>query len=164
MKVAVSATGNDLDALVDPRFGRCANFIVVDTDDMNFKAFDNNNAALSGSAGIQSASFVATQGVGCVLTGNCGPKAADVFSSAGIEVYTGQHGTVRDVIDRFKNGQIDNATGTNVPEKYGAAASTTKSTGDSASFGRGMGGGGRCMGGGRRCLGGGRGRGRGRNR
>jgi predicted Fe-Mo cluster-binding NifX family protein len=154
----------DLDAQVDPRFGRCGTFIVVETDDMAFTAFDNKNAALSGSAGIQSASFVANQGVDCVLTGNCGPKAAAVFSSAGIDVYTGQYGTVREVIDRFKNGQIDSAPGTNVPEKYGAVGTPAISTGGSVSLGRGMGGGNRCggrgMGGGRRCAGGGRGMGK----
>ena len=34
MKVAVSATGSTLDAPVDPRFGRCEVFVLVETDDM----------------------------------------------------------------------------------------------------------------------------------
>jgi predicted Fe-Mo cluster-binding NifX family protein len=41
MKIAVSATGTDLNAQVDPRFGRCANFILVDTDTMAFEAIPN---------------------------------------------------------------------------------------------------------------------------
>jgi predicted Fe-Mo cluster-binding NifX family protein len=163
MKIAVSATGKNLDCAVDTRFGRCANFIVVETDDMNYEVFENKNAALSGSAGIQSASFVASQGVQCVLTGNCGPKAADVFSSAGIDLYTGQQGIVRDVVENFKSGHVE-ATGTNVPEKFGTAANGQMPPGTQESFGRGMGmsSGGKCMGGGGgRGMGGGGGRGMG---
>jgi len=161
MKIAVSATGKDLDCQIDARFGRCAYFIIVETEDMSFESFDNQNTALAGSAGIQSASFVASQGVKCVLTGNCGPKAADVFSNAGVDVYTGQQGLVRDAVENFKTGRIA-ATGTNVPEKFGAAGAVQVPAGAAASFGRGMG-----MGGGRRCgvsgrgMGGGGGRGMG---
>ncbi len=46
MKVAVSATEKDLEALLDPLFGRCAFFIIVDTDNMSFEAFDNPNIDL----------------------------------------------------------------------------------------------------------------------
>ncbi|MCP3951555.1 MAG: dinitrogenase iron-molybdenum cofactor biosynthesis protein [Desulfobacterales bacterium] len=158
MKIAISATGKDLDCRIDTRFGRCAHFILVETDDMSYEAFDNQNAALSGSAGIQSASFVASKGAQCVLTGNCGPKAAEVFSSTGIDVYTGQQGTVRDAVENFKKGGIE-AAGTNVPEKFGVAGDAAIPPGAAASFGRGMG-----MGGGRRCAGGGRGMGMGGGR
>ena len=165
MKIAISASGKDLDSPIDARFGRCAHFIVVETDDMHYTVFDNQNAALSGSAGIQAASFVADQGVKCVLTGNCGPKAAQVFSAAGITVYTGQQGSVKDAVERFKSGQLT-ATGTNVPEKFGSAGNAAVPPGAAASFGRGMGmgGGRRCMGGGGRGMGGGGGRGMGQGR
>ena len=62
MKVVVSSNGRDLDSRIDPRFGRCAYFIVVETDDMGFEAFENENMALGGGAGIQSAQFVASKG------------------------------------------------------------------------------------------------------
>jgi predicted Fe-Mo cluster-binding NifX family protein len=156
MRIAISATGKDLDCQIASRFGRCAHFIVVETDDMSFEAFDNENAALPGSAGIQAATVVVSQRVQCVLTGNCGPKAAAVFSSVGIDVYTGQQGVVRDVVEKFTKGKISTATGTNVPEKFGAGSANIP-IGAAASFGRGMG-----MGRGRRCMGGGRGMGMGR--
>jgi len=41
MKIAISSTGTDIDAQIDSRFGRCAYFLIVNTDDMSFKAFDN---------------------------------------------------------------------------------------------------------------------------
>ena len=38
MKIAISSTGPDLDAQVDPRFGRCEYFLIVELDDMSFEA------------------------------------------------------------------------------------------------------------------------------
>ncbi len=58
MKIAVSATGNNLNSEINPRFGRCEYFIIVETDDMSFEAYENENNELSSGAGIQSASFV----------------------------------------------------------------------------------------------------------
>ena len=57
MKIAISSDGKNLEASIDPRFGRCRCFLIVETDDMSFEAFDNENVALSGGAGIQSAQF-----------------------------------------------------------------------------------------------------------
>ncbi len=101
MKLAASASENSIDAQIDPRFGRCAYFIIVDTDDMNWEAIENENAGLSGGAGVQSGSLIASKGVQAVLTGSCGPKAMDVLNSAGIEVVTDQSGTVRDAVERY---------------------------------------------------------------
>ncbi|MBW1920081.1 MAG: dinitrogenase iron-molybdenum cofactor biosynthesis protein, partial [Deltaproteobacteria bacterium] len=69
MRVAVSSSGDQLDSQIDPRFGRCAYFLIVETDDMSFVAFPNENVALGGGAGIQSAQFVASKGVKAVITG-----------------------------------------------------------------------------------------------
>jgi predicted Fe-Mo cluster-binding NifX family protein len=119
MKVAVSASGTNLDATIDPRFGRCAYFIVVETEDMGFESFDNQNAALGGGAGIQSAQFVASKGARAVLTGHCGPNAVRTLNAAGIEVYVGQSGTVREAVERYKNGELSHTTQPNVPDHFG---------------------------------------------
>jgi len=68
MKIAVSSSGKDLDSHVDPRFGRCACFVIVETDDMSFEAFDNASISLGGGAGIQAAQFVASKGAKAVIT------------------------------------------------------------------------------------------------
>ena len=82
MKIAVSATGPDMDAEVDPRFGRCQYFIIVDPETMEFEAVDNESAMASGGAGISAAQMIAGKGVEAVLTGNCGPNAYQVLSHA----------------------------------------------------------------------------------
>ena len=75
MKIAVTSTGPTLDDSVEARFGRCAYFLVVDTDTMQCEPIENPNIALGGGAGIQSAQLMSEKGVTTVLTGHCGPNA-----------------------------------------------------------------------------------------
>ena len=41
MKIAVTSTGVDLDSQVDPRFGRAAYILVVDSETFDFQVLDN---------------------------------------------------------------------------------------------------------------------------
>ena len=52
MKIAVTATGPSLDEQVEPRFGRCPYFLIIETDDMDYEAVENPNVILGGGAGI----------------------------------------------------------------------------------------------------------------
>jgi len=119
MKVAISATGRTLDAAVDPRFGRCAVLVLVETEDMSIEAVDNASNSLGGGAGIQTAQLVAHKGARAVLTGNCGPNAYQTLSAAGINVIVGCSGVVRDVIARFKTGDLQPAAAPNVASHSG---------------------------------------------
>jgi predicted Fe-Mo cluster-binding NifX family protein len=175
MKIALTSTGKELTSDIDPRFGRCAYFIVVDTDNMNVEEFQNENKELSSGAGIQSATFVASKGVQAVITGNCGPNAIDVLSAAGIDLYTGEAGkTVAESMERFKNGSLLSSKVTEASNQYVKGQDSisrrnpgqfipSDSSGMGMGGGRGMGGGGgRGMGGcGGRGMGGGGGRGMG---
>ena len=102
MKIAISAAGPTLDAEVDPRFGRCRYFIIADPDTLQFEVMDNASAMSSGGAGISAAQSIAGKSVEAVLTGNCGPNAYQVLSPAGIKVFTGVSGKVKDVIAKYK--------------------------------------------------------------
>jgi predicted Fe-Mo cluster-binding NifX family protein len=44
MKIAVSATGPELEDLVDPRFGRCRYYIIANTETLQFEAVVNAGA------------------------------------------------------------------------------------------------------------------------
>jgi predicted Fe-Mo cluster-binding NifX family protein len=139
MKVAVSASGKDLDAQIDPRFGRCVCFIIVDTDDLSFQAFDNESMALGGGAGIQSAQFVSSKGAEVVITGNIGPNAARTLSAAGTKVVIGQSGTVKSVIEDYKQGKLKTATEANVPSHFGMGGGMGGGRGGGMGGGRGGG-------------------------
>jgi predicted Fe-Mo cluster-binding NifX family protein len=161
MKIAISSTGKDLNSQVDPHFGRCTFFIIVETDDMSFEAFDNENMALGGGAGIQAAGFLSSKGVSAVLTGNCGPNAMKTFSAAGVQVFTGMTGTVAEAIAKYKTGDLSPSTEATVEEKAGLKRGKgTQSTMPPSGVGRCAGGTGRGQGGGR-GVGGGGGRGMG---
>ena len=166
MKIAVSAAGPSLDDLVDPRFGRCACFLIVDSGTLEFEVIDNSSKNLSGGAGIEAAQRVADQGVTHVLTGRCGPNAEKVLSAAGIRIIDSCEGTVREAVERFRSGSVSpekrpTVSGTAAPKPPSPAPSRPAGADRSRSSagrgsGRGMGqGGGRGMGGG-----GGRGMGR----
>ncbi|MDY6973606.1 MAG: NifB/NifX family molybdenum-iron cluster-binding protein [Thermodesulfobacteriota bacterium] len=139
MKVAVSAGGRDLDAPIDPRFGRSAYFIIVETDDMSFDVYDNENTALGGGAGIQSAQFVTSRGAKTVITGNCGPNAVRTLSAAGVEVILGQTGTVRAAVDNYSKGNLKGTAEANVPGHYGMGGSNTIGGSPAEAGSRGMG-------------------------
>ena len=147
MKVAVSSSGTHLDSPIDPRFGRCAYFVFVNTDDMSFEAFDNEGIALEGGAGIQSSQFVASKGAGAIITGNIGPNAVQTLSAAGIEIFMGQTGSVREAIERYRRGDIKPEGSPNVTDHYGMSGGAS-GMGRMCGMGRGMGMGkgmGRCM-------------------
>ncbi|MBP1738780.1 MAG: hypothetical protein H6Q48_1073 [Deltaproteobacteria bacterium] len=141
MKVAVSSMGKTLDSALDPRFGRCSWFLIVETEDMSFKAFSNESFALGGGAGIQSAQFIASKEATAVLTGNCGPNAMSALSAAGVKVIIGQTGTVREAVDRYKRGEIHSAPGANVDAHYGMGTGRGMGCGRGMGRGTGMGGG-----------------------
>jgi predicted Fe-Mo cluster-binding NifX family protein len=127
MKICVSATANNLEAQVDPRFGRCQYFIIVDSETMQFEAIPNMAAGASGGAGIQAAQTIADKGVKVVITGNVGPNAFGALSAAGIEIVTGAFGAVKEVVEKFKKGE------------YGKTGAPT--VGEHSGMGRGRGGG-----------------------
>jgi len=97
-KICATAKGPDLEAEVDPNFGRAAYFLIVDPDTLDFKSFDNPYSQAGHGAGIQSAQFIAGQSVSAVLTGQVGPNARQVLDSAGIRVIAVQGCSVREAI------------------------------------------------------------------
>ena len=121
MKIAITASGPTLDTNVDPRFGRCPYFLIVDTDTLEFEAVENPSVALGGGAGIQSAQLMAAKDAKFVLTGNCGPNAHETLSAAGIGVIPGCSGTVRDAVEQFKSGQLNTTSEPNVASHSGMA-------------------------------------------
>jgi predicted Fe-Mo cluster-binding NifX family protein len=149
MKVAITSSGNDLNSQIDPRFGRCAYFLVVDPDDMSCETFSNDSAVLGGGAGIQSAQFLASKGVAAVITGNCGPNAVQALSSAEIDLFVGQTGTVKEAVERFRKGELRPSDAATVDNHYGMAAAFPTGSGRGAFGGGGM----------RPGIGGGRGKG-----
>lgn len=119
MKICVTASGNSLDAPVDPRFGRAAFLAIVDSETMLFEAIPNAATGAMGGAGIQAAQTLAKRGVNVLITGNVGPNAFQALRSAGVKVITGASGTVRGVVEKYKRGELKETDVSTVDEHFG---------------------------------------------
>jgi len=107
MKIAVSAKGPRLEDEVDPRFGRAAYILIVDTETNHLEIINNSiNADAFKGAGIQAASMVHDKGAKVLMTGYCGPKAFQVLEQAGIKVVSDITGTVSQAVTLFKAGSV----------------------------------------------------------
>lgn len=114
MKIAITSQGLDLSSQIDPRFGRAAYILIVDTETLACEALDNsgNVNAFSG-AGIQAATMIHDKGAQVLITGYCGPKAFTTLQAAGIKVVSDATGTIAQAVESFKNGEVQYTTSAN---------------------------------------------------
>jgi predicted Fe-Mo cluster-binding NifX family protein len=115
MKIAVSASGPDLSSQVDPRFGRAPYFLVVDTETMEFQVVDNQEiSSFSHGAGPQAVQMIVDYHPKALITGNCGPNAFRALQAAGIEVIVSVAGAVKEVVERYRAGELKATQAPNV--------------------------------------------------
>jgi predicted Fe-Mo cluster-binding NifX family protein len=119
LKVAISSTGPNLDSQVDPRFGRCVYFLIVDVATGKVQAVENSAAGFGGGAGIQAAQTIVDHKAEIVLTGDVGPNAFRVLAGAGIKVITGISGTCEEALQKFKDGAFKPVTAPSVVGHHG---------------------------------------------
>jgi predicted Fe-Mo cluster-binding NifX family protein len=111
VNICVTAQGDNLDAPVDPRFGRCQYFMIVDPETFQYEAMRNPNIETTGGAGIQSGQIMADRQVKAVVTGNVGPNAFQTLNTAGIPVITGASGSVRQTVEKYNKGELQQTEG-----------------------------------------------------
>jgi predicted Fe-Mo cluster-binding NifX family protein len=115
--VAISANGKDIDAGVEPRFGRARFFILVDPITQQWEPFDNlaNLSSLQDVGVLTAKNLTKNRVVETVVTGNCGPKAFDELKEAGVKIFLNAQGTVRQALNKLRLGELEQALGPNVP-------------------------------------------------
>ncbi len=118
MKIAISSKTNSADAELDPRFGRCAYFVVYDTEAGPVTVIENTAAAAAGGAGGAAAQLVDAQGVAAVISGNYGPHAVDALKAFGIRMYISSPDTVAGAFEKFKSGQLKESAGATVVGRH----------------------------------------------
>jgi predicted Fe-Mo cluster-binding NifX family protein len=120
MKILLTTTTADFDATVDPRFGRGAYFIVVETDTLKWQAHPNSGIHASGGAGSLATQFAANQKVGAVISGDYGPNAYNALQAAGIAMYLyGDSRTGRAAVEMFNAGQLERVSAPTGPGHHG---------------------------------------------
>lgn len=110
MKIAIPSEGEELDSAVCQSFGRTDYFILADTETQIFSVLDNEAAAAEGGAGIKAAQAIADSGAKAVVTFHCGKNAADVLKAAEIKILKAVPATVRETVEKFKNGELSELT------------------------------------------------------
>jgi predicted Fe-Mo cluster-binding NifX family protein len=103
-KICITSKGKDLEAEIDPKFGRSQYFLIVDPETLDFEVIENPNIEAAQGAGIQTAQLISNnKNVGTLLTGDCGPNAQRVLQSSGITVITGTSGKIKDALSKYKS-------------------------------------------------------------
>ena len=122
MKVAVASTGQTLDSPLDPRFGRCVYFVIVDTPTMESTAISNPGAASGQGAGVQAAQAVANAGAEAVIASNFGPNAHQALAAGEITVCIANGGSVREAVEALRRGELQVLEQASVPAHFGMGA------------------------------------------
>lgn len=110
-KIAIAVQGgHSLEAVMDPRFGRAARFLIVDEGGDILTAVDNVNTMAVQGAGPATASLVERTGATAVISGAYGPKAYQALRSLGIEPWVGEEGrTAAQLLEDFREGRLGKA-------------------------------------------------------
>jgi len=117
--VAVCSADDTLDSELDPRFGRCAYFAIVDTEAFDATAVKNAGVVSAQGAGIQAARMISSLGASAVITGNVGPNAHQALSATGIKVYACAGETVRNAVNLFNASSLQEIIAPTVPAHFG---------------------------------------------
>ena len=86
MKVAIASTGNTLASTIGSSFGRCAWFIIVDTESGGMEFIPNTNRDMEEHAGKVAVELVATRNVEMIVSGEFGLKIKPLLDSMHIQM------------------------------------------------------------------------------
>ncbi len=106
-KICITAQGKNLDAFLDPRFGRAVYFLFINNKGKLIKAIKNPGIEAIRGAGITAAQIVVDQKVEAVITGNVGPNAVRVLNSSGVKIFIASPGIkVADAFKEYQEGKL----------------------------------------------------------
>ena len=112
MKIVFTAKGPDMDAAIDPRFGRTEYFVILDEESKSVESYDNRDIEKQAhGAGPKTAQKLSEYGAQVLITGNGpGGNAAAVLNTLGLDIYVGASNmTVQEAYDAYKAGSLTKA-------------------------------------------------------
>ncbi|NMC38363.1 MAG: dinitrogenase iron-molybdenum cofactor biosynthesis protein [Bacteroidales bacterium] len=86
MKIAITSTGNSPDSKLDQRFGRCAFFVIYDTETGATEFIPNPNKDSPEGAGPASVQLVASRNVQKIISGEFGVKIKSLLDTLKIQM------------------------------------------------------------------------------
>jgi len=108
--VAIAIQAGDsagLAALVDPRFGRAAAFVITDLDGTTVTVVENDHVDAPHGAGTGAAGLLIQHGVGAVIANQFGPKALQALQAAAVSLWIAPAGiTAAEALRRYNEGEL----------------------------------------------------------
>ena len=107
MKVAVAASAPELDASIDPRFGRCGWFVVVDTETMDFETLENPGALAGTAPHKGTIHLLIGTAAEAIVAGSLGPNAIGALKAGDVKMFTAGGGTVKEAAIAAAKGELE---------------------------------------------------------
>lgn len=106
-KIAITTAGPHLESQVDPRFGRCEYFLIINQDGELIESIANRGQQARRGAGIAAAQELGEKGIDTIITGNIGPNAFGVINSIGLKVYLADPGlSAREAFSKWDQQEL----------------------------------------------------------
>jgi len=108
MKIFITAKGNAIDSMIDPRFGRAEYYIMYEAETGKVIGGKNPHKEGSIAVGISFAQIAIENGAEAAISGNFGPNAFEVLKAAGIKMYRAKEGqTVKEAVKSLLSGELE---------------------------------------------------------
>lgn len=103
MIIALAANENNLNAVVDPHFGRCRWYCLYDTKEQKSSFIENPVHSNPEKTGCEAAEFLITKNINMAIAGRFGSKVVDVFRKNNIQmVIPEKQQKLSDIINQIK--------------------------------------------------------------
>jgi len=100
MKIAITSQGDQLDSLIDERFGRCSYFVIYDTESQTTAFIPNPNKTIEEGAGPASVQLLANMEILKVVAGEFGAKIKPLMESLKMEmIIEKEPKTIKEIIE-----------------------------------------------------------------
>jgi len=111
MRIAISLDTKDgLESRVAHHFGRCPYFALVDVDGCEVESINIvSNPYYAAHQPGQVPSFIHQQKADVMLSGGMGGRAIHFFQQYGIQAATGADGSVRNALESYLGGELNDA-------------------------------------------------------
>jgi len=86
MKIAIASNGNTLESTLDLSFGRCAYFIIYDSESKAMEFIPNPNKDLEEGAGPASVNIIASRNTNKIISSEFGVKIKPLLDSLKIQM------------------------------------------------------------------------------
>ena len=108
MKIAIAAKGTNLDAKIEKRLGLAKYLLIVNLDTGEYEALEIPFKPGEQGLGINITLLALEKGSGAIVAGYISPRISNALSKEGIKVIPYKECFIREFLDAYHRGEIDN--------------------------------------------------------